>query len=50
VFEDPRLEVTSSLDVALDTQLAFVDRVRDGSEPATNRRASGLPWMAEGWG
>ena len=31
VFEDPALEITSSLDISLETQLAFLDRVR--SEP-----------------
>jgi len=49
VFEDPALEVTSSLDIRLDAQLAFLDRAR--SEPATGagRRAPLLPRMADGW-
>ncbi len=49
VFEDPGLEITSSLDIGLDAQLAFLDRVR--SEPAarTPRRVPVLPAMAEGW-
>jgi hypothetical protein len=47
VFEDPELEVTSSLEVGLDAQLAFLDRVR--SARASNR-APLLPAMAEGWG
>ena len=49
VFEDPRLEVTSSLDIELDAQLASVDGAR--SEPAerTLRRVPGLPPMADGW-
>lgn len=49
VFEDPGLEITSSLDIGLDAQLAFLDRVR--SEPATRTRRRGLvlPAMAEGW-
>ena len=41
VFEDPRLEVTSTLDVDVDAQLAFLDRVRSGP---------GLPGTAcRGW-
>ena len=50
VFEDPALEITSSLEISLDAQLAFLDRV--GSEP-TGRAPSRmpvLPAMAEGWG
>jgi hypothetical protein len=47
VFEDPRLEITSSLEVELDAQLAFVDaaRARSSADPRP-----GLPRMAEGWG
>jgi hypothetical protein len=50
VFEDPGLEITSSLDIGFDAQLAFLDRIR--SEPATqtSRRVPVLPLMAEGWG
>jgi hypothetical protein len=48
VFEDPRLEITSSLDIQLDTQLALVDRARDRADGDTFRRAPALP-MAEGW-
>jgi hypothetical protein len=50
VFEDPALEITSSLDIGLDAQLAFLDRVR--SEPAARvpHRLPVLPGMAEGWG
>lgn len=50
VFEDPALEITSSLDIGFDTQLALLDRVR--SEPATRapHRVPALPAMAEGWG
>jgi hypothetical protein len=49
VFEDPRLEVTSSLDVVLDTQLAFIASAQN--IPAENDlpRVSALPPMAEGW-
>ena len=49
VFEDPRLEITSSLDIALDTQLALVDGVRDRSGKNAFRPAPSLPPMAEGW-
>ena len=47
VFEDPRLEITSSLEVELDAQFAFVDaaRARSSADPRP-----GLPRMAEGWG
>jgi hypothetical protein len=49
VFEDARLEVTSSLDVEFEAHLADLDRFR--SEPAAPilRRAPALPSMAEGW-
>jgi hypothetical protein len=49
VFEDPRLEITSSLDIQLDTQLALVDRARDRSDKSAVRRVPALPPMAEGW-
>ena len=38
VFEDPRLEITSSLDIELDAQLALVDRARDRSDEGAFRR------------
>lgn len=47
VFEDPRLEITSTIDIDVDAQLAFLDRVRSGApRPARHR----LPRLAEGWG
>jgi len=49
VFEDPRLEITSSLDIALDTQLALVDGISDRSGKNAFRPAPSLPPMAEGW-
>ena len=49
VFEDPRLEITSSLDIQLDTQLALVDKARDSSDEGAFRRVPALPPMAEGW-
>lgn len=48
VFEDPRLEITSGLDIVLDAQLEFVERVRAGSNEGACR-APVLPSMAEGW-
>ena len=51
VFEDPRLEITSSFVIDLDARLAPAeDRA---AEPALTVKASGayrLPRMAEGWG
>jgi len=49
VFEDPRLEITSSLDINLDAQLAFLERVRFGPAEKVLPRAVALPPMAEGW-
>ncbi|MGA7265152.1 MAG: hypothetical protein WBX30_30305 [Stellaceae bacterium] len=49
VFEDPRLEITSTLNIQLDTQLAIVDRARDRSDEGAFRRVPALPPMAEGW-
>jgi hypothetical protein len=49
VFEDPRLEITSSLEIELDTQLAFLDRVRFAPAESALQRLAGLPPMAEGW-
>ncbi len=48
VFEDRRLEITSSLDIELEPQLAFVDRVRRRPDDVFHRVA-GLPSMDEGW-
>jgi hypothetical protein len=51
VFDDPRLEVTSSLDIDLDLRLAAVETA--GAEPAIPppaRRLGELPRMEEGWG
>jgi hypothetical protein len=48
VFEDPTLEITSSLEISLDAQLAFLDRARS-QLARSGRRARTLPAMAEGW-
>ena len=49
VFEDPRLEITSSVTIDLDARLAAVDRV-DHAAPLCPSAPSRLPPMAEGWG
>ena len=49
VFEDPALEITSSLDIGLDAQLAFLDRARSEPAAGAGRRVPLLPRMAEGW-
>jgi hypothetical protein len=49
VFEDPRLEITSSLQIELDAQLDFVDRVQSRPVHGAPPRITGLPSMAEGW-
>jgi hypothetical protein len=48
VLEDPRLEITSSLDIDLDARLAAVEA--SAAAPAGTRHARRLPRMAEGWG
>jgi len=50
IFEDTRIEVTSSFDLDLDAQLAFLDRLRLESSSASAARSARLPPMAEGWG
>jgi hypothetical protein len=48
VFEDPSLEITSSLEINLEAQLAFLDRARS-QLARSGRRPRTLPAMAEGW-
>ncbi len=51
VFEDPRLEITSSFEIDLDARLGMVES--HSGEPAPRggaRDRPGLPPMAEGWG
>ncbi len=50
VFEDTRLEITSSLDIDVDNQLALLERCRSQSSLDASARMSVLPRMAEGWG
>jgi hypothetical protein len=50
VFEDPALEITSSLEINLETQLAFLDRVRSELSSKAPHRKPVLPAMADGWG
>ena len=49
VFEDPRLEITSSLDIDLDAQLALIDNALLTLDEVKPERMPGLPPMAEGW-
>jgi hypothetical protein len=51
IFEDPKMEIISSLAIDLDQRLAAVERL--GGEPAPIIRTTAaprLPPMAEGWG
>ncbi len=51
VFEDTRLEVTSSFDVDLDAQFAFLDQLQTGAGAGSESRSVRLPRrMTEGWG
>lgn len=50
VFEDPRLEVTSSRDIDLDAQLAWVAGARAELSAGARPRLRALPPMADGWG
>ena len=49
-FEDRRLEITSTREIDLGAQLAFLDRVREQAAADTLPRVPSLPRMAEGWG
>ena len=51
VLEDPRLEVTSSLDIDLDARLAAVEaRAAEPAIASPVRRRIALPPMEDGWG
>src|SRR5579864_2628295 len=51
VFEDPKVEITSSLSMDLDARLAAIDRLVHEPAPAPQPSAPArLPPMAEGWG
>jgi hypothetical protein len=50
VFEDTRLEITSSLDIDVDDQLALLERCRAQPTAEASFRNPTLPRMAEGWG
>lgn len=50
VFEDPRLEITSSFAIDLDARLAAVERGAASANSGGNATSHGLPRMAEGWG
>ena len=49
VFDDPRLEVTSSLEVDMVRQLALLDGLRSPPAIGSRHRLSGLPSMTDGW-
>jgi hypothetical protein len=51
VFEDPKIEITSSLAIDLEARLAVVDRLTvERAAPLLKPAPSRLPPMAEGWG
>jgi hypothetical protein len=50
VFEDTRLEITSSIEIDLGAQLAFLSRVGRGAAADAPLHLPRLPPMAEGWG
>jgi Domain of unknown function (DUF6969) len=51
VFEDPRLEIPSSLAIDLDAQLALAERApAEAARTVPKRAVPRLPPMAEGWG
>jgi Domain of unknown function (DUF6969) len=51
VLEDPRLEITSSREIDLETRLAGIDeRARAPMAASGPARPSRLPRMADGWG
>jgi len=50
VLEDPRLEITSSLDIDLDARLAAIIASAELAAAATLGRSRRLPRMADGWG
>jgi hypothetical protein len=51
VFDDPALEITSSLDVGLDAQLAFLDQMRsEKSARLVSGRMPVAPALSDGWG
>ncbi len=50
VFEDTRLEITSSIEIDLGAQLAFLSGVEHGTATDAPMHLPRLPPMAEGWG
>jgi hypothetical protein len=49
VFEDIRLEITSSVEIDLGAQFAFLDRVGPGLDASASEQLLRLPPMADGW-
>jgi Domain of unknown function (DUF6969) len=50
VFEDARLEVTSSFEIDLDSQFAFLDQVQAHRSPACAVHSAWVVQAAQGWG
>jgi hypothetical protein len=50
VFEDTRIEITSSCEIDLNAQLAFLDRLRSEAGGRASAYPARLPPMGEGWG
>jgi hypothetical protein len=49
VFEDIRLEVTSSFDIDLDAQISFLAQLHAGGDAGSASRSARLPRMTDGW-
>ncbi len=50
VFEDPKLEITSSLDIDLEARLTAIDRLGAERTRLPQPPARRIPRLAEGWG
>jgi hypothetical protein len=50
VFEDPKIEITSSLAIDVEARLAAVDRLMNELPPLPQTSAPRIPRLAEGWG
>jgi hypothetical protein len=50
VFEDTRLEITSSIEIDIGGQLDLLERIRSHPGLDVSPRTPALPRMAEGWG
>ncbi|MGH7046143.1 MAG: DUF6969 family protein [Stellaceae bacterium] len=50
VFEDPRIEVVSSVEIDIERQLAALEHARADAAREPAHRSPALSWMNEGWG